>query len=169
MQTNYESARSLIRDGDLIAVRGHGLFASCIRAVTQSEYTHTGVACWLGHRLMIAESRGGVAAFSPVSQYDGVDFDVFDCPVDRDAAVYAALDVLGMVIRYDYADLGAVAAHELFGIPLPAEDGSMICSAVTAAIYKHQRCRWQAALPSIPVPRDIVAAVGIPPKLTVNA
>lgn len=167
METNYVGARRHIKTGDLIAVRGTGLFAAAIRTITQDPRTHTGVAIWLGNRLMVAETRGGVAAFSPLSQHARHAIEVYDCPVSRPAAHQAALELLGHEIRYDVFDLVALAAHELLGVSLPPEDGEMICSAVTYAIYRN--CGWSpAGMPSIPTPRDIVRAIGYPPKLVIN-
>lgn len=166
---DYATARHEIKDGDLIAVKGRGLFAAVIRFVTQSAYTHTGIAVWIGGRLLVAETRGGVAAFSPASQHKDDDFDVFDCPIfRRPDVVEAALAILGAPIRYDYLDLVAILGHEVFGLPLPDEDGSLLCSALSAAIYK--RLDWTpVGLPSIPTPRDVVAALADVPKLTVTA
>lgn len=158
----YADARPLIRDGDLIAVRSrHGGMPAAVRLVTRSPYTHTAVAVWVGERLLVAETRGVNACLAPLSQHAGNDFDVFPCPVERRTAVAALWGLLGDEIRYDYGDLLRIAAHELLGVPLPErEDGKLICSALSASIYL--LAHWEAALPSIPTPRDVVRAVGRP-------
>lgn len=157
---SYAEARDQIKTGDLIAVRSLGGVLSAItRAVTRSPYTHTGIALWESGRLLLVETRG-VAALVPLSQYRDGDFDVIDCPVDREAAYLLVYHLLGRTISYDFMDLLRIAAHELLGVPLPdADDELMICSALSAAIYK--AAGWQpAGLPSLPAPRDVVRAAG---------
>lgn len=164
---NYAEARAHIRTGDLIAVRStHGGFVALTRAVTRSPYTHTAVAVWGGfqgvERLLVAETNGAGCSLSPLSHYEGTDFDVFKCPVLRADAERALWDLLGVRIDYDVVDLARIAANRLLRVPLPArDDGGLICSALSATIYLH--AGWQPqGLPSIPAPDDVVRAVGRP-------
>lgn len=167
---NYAEARAQIRSGDLIAVRSHhaGL-AWLTAAVTRSPYTHTAVAVWLADRLLVAEMRAGGDVLVPASRYLDSDLDVFPCPVEPVAAIGALFDLLGMDIGYELADLLRIAGHELLGIALPPRDeGGLICSALSASIYLH--AGWRPAdLPSIPAPRDVVAALACPPRLEVRS
>lgn len=158
---SYAEARDRIKTGDLIAVRslGGGLPA-LTRMVTRSPYTHTGIALWESGRLLLVETRG-VAALVPLSQYEDSDFDVIDCPVDRQAAYLCVYHLLGRTIRYDFMDLLRIGAHELLGVPLPeADDELMVCSALSAAIYKSAGWQPSADFPSLPAPRDVVRAAG---------
>lgn len=169
----YAEARPLIRTGDLIAVRAtHGGLPAVTRWVTRSPYTHTAVALWGGfrgvERLLVAQTNGAGCGLAPLSHFARTDFDVFDCPVDRGAAEQAVWALLGTRIRYDLADLARIAAHRLLGWPLPpADDGRLICSALSASIYLH--AGWAPArLPSIPAPDDVVAALGAAPRIEVR-
>lgn len=78
---SYENARSHILDGDCIAVRKKtGFLPTLTRYFTDSEYTHTGIAVWLDGGLWVAELNGGGNHVIPLSQIEGVDFDVFEPP-----------------------------------------------------------------------------------------
>ncbi|MDO8933053.1 MAG: hypothetical protein Q7U97_11705 [Rhodocyclaceae bacterium] len=161
---NYVEARELINTGDLIAIRAtHGGFPALTRWVTKSPYTHTAVALQLAGRLLIAEMNGGGACLVPLSRYSDSDFDVFACPVDRIEATMSMFDLLGLDIGYDFGDLVRIGGHELLGIALPPrDDDNLVCSALSASIYLH--AGWKpAGLPSIPSPRNVVAAIGAAP------
>lgn len=166
---NYAEARGLIKSGDLIAVRSHrGGLSAITRLVTRSPYTHTAVAIWLADRLLLAEMNSGGACLVPASKYADTDFDVFQCPVERGDVIQAAFDLLGLDIGYDFGDLLAIAAHELFGRPLPAaDDKNLICSALSASIYLHAGLD-RVGLPSIPAPRDVVDWLLFAPILEVR-
>ena len=62
MTIDYQQARPHIKSGDLIAYESQGFFAWCIRRVTATRFTHVGIACQQGRRLMLLESseRHGV-------------------------------------------------------------------------------------------------------------
>ncbi|OHC68623.1 MAG: hypothetical protein A3H93_09170 [Rhodocyclales bacterium RIFCSPLOWO2_02_FULL_63_24] len=166
---NYAEARGLIGTGDLVAVRSHrGGLSAITRVVTQSPYTHTAVAIWLGARLLLAEMNGGGACLVPASKYADTDFDVFACPVHSTEAEGAIFDLLGLDIGYDFGDLLRIAQHELLGRPLPAaDDKDLICSALSASIYLHAGLP-RSGLPSIPSPRDVAAWMGVAPTLEVR-
>lgn len=160
----YEDARECIADGDLIAVRSRsGLVPWLTRLVTDSPYTHTGVALWMEGRLLLVETRG-VASLVPLSQHARHDFDVIRNPLPGKQGQWnvkkAIFALLGSTIRYDYLDLLFLAAHELADIPLPEHDNRrLLCSALSASIYL--RAGWcPAGLPSIPAPRDVVRSAG---------
>lgn len=54
---NYSQYRKTIQSGDLIAWRGESLVGRFIRAWTQSEWSHVGVAWVVGGRVFILEAR----------------------------------------------------------------------------------------------------------------
>lgn len=166
---NYAEARGLIDTGDLVAVRSHrGGLSAITRLVTRSPYTHTAVAIWLGERLLLCEMNGGGACLVPASKYADTDFDVFRCPVDIFDATEAMFALLGQDIGYDVGDLLRIAQHELLGRPLPpADDGRLICSALSASIYLLAGLS-RLGLPSIPAPRDVVAWLLAAPTLEVR-
>lgn len=153
----YDDVRTQIRTGDLIAVkRSSGLFPVATRIVTNSPYTHTGIAIWAGGRLLLAQTNSGGCNLAPLSQEAVYDFDVFDCPVNRNAVEVEIWKELGNRITYGFLDCVRIFGFKVFGIPLPKHDGpDLICSALSARIYKN--VGWIADLPSIPWPGAVAA------------
>jgi hypothetical protein len=150
---NYNDVRNSIRTGDLIAVKKtSGFLPIATRIVTQSPYTHTGLAIWSGGRLLLAQTNAGGCNVVPLSQEAEYDFDVFECPVDRDKCESVIWAELGTRIPYGFLDLARIFGYKVFGIPLPKADGAdLVCSALSATIYK--KCGWTPeGLPSIPWP-----------------
>ena len=162
-----------MRCGDLIAIRKRvGFLPLLTRLITRSPYTHTAIAVWVESsgikRLLLAESNAGGSSLSPLSEYANVDFDVFRCPISRDSVHRAAWRLLGVKIHYDVMDLVRIAANRLFGFSLPdRDDGDLVCSAFSAAIYHSAGWRPES-LPSIPAPDDVVAALDAQPMLRVR-
>lgn len=159
--TTYALARNKIKNGDLIAVRSnHGGFAALVRWFTNSPYTHTAIALWVGDRLMMVETRI-LAGIVPMSQLGGKNFDVIRCPVADTEYVYIeAFNILGMPVSYDFMDLLCIAARLKLGWKAPeVDDDSKVCSALSAAIYR--LAGWNPeGLPGIPAPCEVVAAAG---------
>lgn len=169
----YAAARDDIQTGDLIALRSRkGLYAWAIRIVTASPYTHTGIALWCGGRLLVAETRSGPASLVPLSQYEPHDFDVFAPPVDeKNVAWYAremAFKTLGTQIDYAWGDIIRIALHQLLRVPLPKHrPDRLICSSLSELIYT--RMGWRpTGIPTIPTPRDLVAAINKLPRMEVR-
>jgi hypothetical protein len=168
---NYDQARSKIQTGDMIAVkRTTGLFPIATRIVTNSPYTHTGIAIWAGCRLLLAQTNSGGCNLAPLSQEAIYDFDVFNCPVDRNTCEAVIWNELGNRIEYGFFDCARIFGYKVFCIPLPKRDGkSLVCSALTATIY--QKAGWlpPVGFPSIPWPGADVAALQNAMKLEVKA
>lgn len=150
---NYSDVRNSIKTGDLIGVkRRSGIFPIATLIVTNSPYTHTGIAIWSGGRLLLAQTNGGGCNLAPLSQEAEYDFDVFDCPVDRDKCEAVIWQELGKRIPYGFLECVQIFGYKVFGIPLPKIEGpDLVCSALSARIY--QLAGWQPVdLPSIPWP-----------------
>lgn len=164
---NYEQARPLVQDGDLVAVRSaRGGLSALTRWVTRSPYTHTAMAIWIADGLWVAEMGLGGNHLVPLSHYKDRRFDVFDCPVERETVRRWTLTVMREPIEYDLLDLLHIAVHHLLGTPLPNARGC-VCSAFNAATYLW--AGWTpAGLPAIPAPSDVVAALGGVPKIIVT-
>lgn len=166
----YDELRGQIQTGDLVAVRRRtGALAVATRIVTESPYTHTGVALWVGlegdRRLLLAQINGGGANLVPLSQMAVYAFDVFLCPVeDRREVERQIWATLGVKIGYSVPDLVRIAAHIKLGVPLPKQGEDFICSALSARLYA--LAGWKPRnLPSIPWPGAIVDALEAPPVL----
>jgi hypothetical protein len=56
---SYDTARFFVMDGDLIAWKGTAIGSRIIAWWTKSPWTHVGIACWWGPRLMVLESYPG--------------------------------------------------------------------------------------------------------------
>jgi hypothetical protein len=154
----YQDVRSQVLTGDLIAVkRKTGLFPIATRIVTNSPYTHTGIAIWAGNRLLLAQTNAGGCNLAPLSQEAIYDFDVFDCPVNRDACEAEIWQELGSRIAYGFLDCVRIFGFKVLGIPLPKKDGpDLVCSALSARIFEN--AGWKPInLPSIPWPGAVVA------------
>lgn len=160
----YEELRDQVLDGDLVAVRSsRSLLGKVTRWVTKSPYTHTAVALWLEGGLWIAQMDGIQNALVPLSQYSDTPFDVYRCPVPRDAIRQAVLEQLRLKVRYGWADIAYIGLHRVLGVPLPPEDDDFVCSSYSAAAYI--AAGWGARLPSICAPADVVAALRAAPAL----
>lgn len=169
---NYADIRAKIRTGDLIAFRKRrGLLARLTRWVTKSPYTHTALVIWASwddeRRLLIAEQKASGAFLTPLSQYAGDDFDVFDAPLEVVIDVGDTIwKTLGQPIYYDFGDLLRIAANRQLGWPLPKrDDANLVCSALSATIWLQAGWQPRWPLPSIPAPDDVVSALGVPPVL----
>lgn len=166
----YDECRDLIFSGDLIAVRRrNGFLPALTRQITGSPYTHTATALWLDDGLYVAEMDGIKGVLVPLSQYAGVDYDIFECPVfDRDRVKACTLGLLRTKIHYDYLDLARIAAWKVMRLPLPRQDrNGLVCSAFSARIYREAGA-WFPGLSAIPAPSDLVEAVGTPAVLEVR-
>lgn len=107
----YTAARRLIETGDLIAVRGrNGVLAPLTRFFTRSPYTHVGIAFWIKGELWMSEINGGHNHAVPLSQLDGIDFDVFERPPEvTSAAVKLAIhEAQRKRIKYGYLSLPVI-------------------------------------------------------------
>lgn len=161
---SYARVREQVSDGDLIAVRARTGWARVVSAVQHAPYTHTALAFWLDGGLWVTEMDGVKNVLVPLSQYERTPFDVFPCPVDRAAVRSVALEKLRQPIGYSWQDIATVGLHLLFGTPLPEVDsGGKICSAHSATCYLLAGWKPRVALPSIPWPAAVVAALEAPP------
>lgn len=136
--SDYDKKRHLIKDGDLIAVRGTSLLAKLTRRVTNSPYTHTGIAVWLDDRLFMAELNSGRNHLTALSCVK--DFDVFAPPagIPRSVIRTAALDWLADPIDYGFVSFVAIGIecmldrHTLFD----NWRSIIVCSGGSVQIYE---------------------------------
>lgn len=161
----YEQLRDQVLDGDLVAVRSpHGGFPWVIRQVTRSPYTHTAIALWLADGLWAAEMDGAKNVLVPLSHYERLPFDVFECPAPRNAVRRVVLEQLRGRVRYDWLEVLAIGARHLVGIEIPdQEPGKLVCNSYSATAYR--LAGWSGDLPALASPGDLVAALGAPPTL----
>ena len=112
--SQYES---LVRDGDLLLLRGRGLLSRLIGTVGRSEYSHAARAIWWGDLLFCCEVRelkGGraVTLASQVRKYPGM-IDVFETNPSRRWQEYdrrGAVRYMRRLAGCDYGYFGVLKA-----------------------------------------------------------
>ncbi len=55
-ELDYQTARLMIKDGDILLFKGKSIKSRIIEWLTQSEYSHAAVAVWWGEQLMVIEA-----------------------------------------------------------------------------------------------------------------
>lgn len=147
----YPSARSDIRDGDIVAWEGRGIVSRLIALGTGGRVTHVGVAAWWGRRLMVLEARefrGGRASWLSRELNSARLVRIFrpTLPIESHrhaemmhwlrGAAGAGYNWRG-VIRY-----GRRVLRRWFGLPMPPvrpdtlSDGHRYCSELASAGYR---------------------------------
>lgn len=155
---NYEEVRDKIQTGDIISVRNNkGFMHKLTRLVTRSPYTHSGIAIWLDEGLWMAEINGGKNHLIPLSQVDGIDFDVSECPVDRETVKKEILDSLRVSLTYGFVSFVIIGLFDLFKIKERFRSmKSKVCSEYIQAILVASG--WD-------VPEDMVSPYDLEQKL----
>lgn len=160
----YDELRDQVLDGDLVAVRStHSLLNKLTRLVMRSPYTHTAIALWLDRGLWVAEMDGAKNVLVRLSSYADVAFDVYRCPVPRDAVRQALLEQMRGKVAYDWGEILAIGAKRMFGVKLRDDESGMVCNSYSAAAYR--LCGWSAELGRFTGPGDLVQAIGGLPAL----
>lgn len=142
---DYETGRTNIHDGDIVFIRGHkSIVGRIIQLVTNSVYTHVGIAFWAvvsgKRRLFMVENQGNSKKrIVNMSFYQGMDLDVMDAPKEWRNVSETALNRIG-IDKYGYTEAAYVGFREwlsrVFGVTLPAKNfGGMICSEFVAYVY----------------------------------
>ena len=140
--TNYQTARDSIQDGDIVFIRDKpGILAKIIRKVTQSHYSHVGIAFWIEvqdtKRLMFAEAQGSTKRrILNLSFYSPYELDVVQSPKDWNLYYNDALATIGQT-KYNFLEAVYVGLRDLlmkkFGIKLsPKKFDGEICSEYVA-------------------------------------
>jgi len=102
----YADAELLIKDGDIIFVRGINALDKLICRYTNSNYSHVAIACWATidgqKRLMVVEAQGNTnRRLTNLSFYANLSFDVISAPVQFTKYSVDALSGLAYV-KYSY-------------------------------------------------------------------
>lgn len=141
----YEGARDRIRNGDIIFVRGSDWASKIIRFVTNSPYSHVGIAFWVNiagtNRLMIAEAHAlARRRILNLSFYSTEELDIVQGPLYWEEIANDVTSRLGQ-IQYGWLEATYVGfksvVRRLFNIDLGNRDFSgEICSEFVAKMYK---------------------------------
>jgi len=133
---NYADARSLIADGDLIAVRGtEGFLTPFTKFFTRSDYTHAGIAVWMDGGLWMAELNSGKNHLIPLSQLESTAFDVYACPVENPKP--AIMNMLRIPLPYSLAALFVIGLLNWLRIKIFLHWRQLlVCSGYCVKIYE---------------------------------
>jgi hypothetical protein len=142
MVTTYQQARSLICDGDTVAIiTPHNWIGKVTQFFTRRKYTHTGIAIWIDDGLYLAELNGGGNHLTPLSHWDGLDFDVCEMPIGLIDIRGAIFEMLRAPIEYSYAGFLAAGARAFFNIQQAIHwRNKLVCDGFCVAVY--ERAGW---------------------------
>ena len=143
---NYDQARSMISDGDLVFVRGSWSkpLQSLIMWFTNSEYSHVGICFWITinnkQRLMIIEAQGGTTRrILNLSFYQGHNMDLMKAPKPW---IDYADDITSKIGLIPYGWLDAIYSglrekiQKYIYLPPKNLDSGEICSEMIAKALK---------------------------------
>lgn len=139
-QLDYKTARPLIQTGDTIAIKGRsGLFAFLTRFFTRSDYTHIGIAFWMGSVLWLFEINSGKNHAVPLSQLSHVDFDVFKRPEELlpIAVLHSVWDNLRSKVDYGFLAIPVIGLLDFLKIKLFVHwRRILVCSGIAVKVYE---------------------------------
>jgi hypothetical protein len=141
---NYEEARLLIKDGDIISIfrpkHKFSLFANTISFFTQSPIYHTAIAVWLGNelgdkRLFVVEADLSNRRITPLSMYCGQEIHVLAIP-EYVRFGFFSNELLAHVSQAKYGVIKAVEAglKKYFLLPRISATGE-ICSELALRMW----------------------------------
>lgn len=137
---SYDQARSLIQTGDTIAVKGKsGLLALATAFFTRSEYTHVGIAFWMGGALWMFEINSGRNHAIPLSQLRDTDFDVFCRPAElsEESILHSVLANLRDKVDYGFLAIPVIGLLEYLKIKLVVNWRKvLVCSGIAVKVYE---------------------------------
>lgn len=144
MQLDFELGKRVIKDGDIVFLRDvSGFIPACVRAVTESPYSHVFIAFWLdigSERCLMAVEADELVGRQVISldAYRREKMDVLCSPFvgDRNKTLAVLMEKAG-VTKYSITDVLRVGLHERFGVPLKNNSGE-ICSEMVAKVLN--RC-----------------------------
>lgn len=144
----YEEGRDRIRNGDIVFVSRSTIVAKVIRFVTNSQYSHVGIAFWATivnkPRLMICEAQGRAKRrILNMSYYKDNDLDIVEPLVAFEQYSDMVLSRLGQV-NYGWGDVIYVGIREFllnnFNISIKARKfPGQICSELVAILNGLER------------------------------
>lgn len=138
---NYEQARNLIADGDVVFVKnGKTIWSKLTQEVTDSNIYHCGLAFWVRDpryksRLFIVEAAKGGRRIVSLSNYSSHELDVIKLPVDWEMHCDPVLENTG-AIPYSYIEYIWIGLLELFRIRRKEDDLGEVCSKMVAKYCK---------------------------------
>ena len=164
----YAQAREHINTGDLISVRtAHSLINRLTQFFT-GTYTHSGQALWMAGRLWVTELNGGRNHLIPLSQWEGVEFDVHAHPdgLTAKAMEAAILNNLGKKVDYGYSALIAIGLIEWLKLSLVVKwNKILVCSGY--CVKNWQDAGWREGASRIISPTKLAGMVRFKFSVTV--
>ena len=135
---DYKQARSSIKTGDLIAIRtAHNWLGWLTQFFTRSPYTHCGIALWIDNGLYLAELNGGRNHITPLSQWVGTDFDVYDPPLGLNHIIDSIFFWLRVPVDYGFIAFVTIGLLHWFRIKKFVHwRQNFVCSGWCVAVYE---------------------------------
>lgn len=138
---NYEQAKSLISDGDLIFFKNGGtIWSRMTQFLTKSPIYHCGIAFWIrdplyASRLMVVEASIGGRRIVTLSSYEKHEMDVIASPAEWEKYCDPVLEKTG-AIPYSKLEFIAIGLLEAFGVRRRKDDFGEVCSKMIAEYCK---------------------------------
>lgn len=103
----------MLKQGDVILVKGNGLISWAIKKFTNSPYSHA--ACFYGDGHFIESDWGGVK-LAYMSKYENTDYDIYRCTEANKQQLWLASEwMLSQAgSKYDYLGILGIAKQILF-------------------------------------------------------
>jgi len=156
----YNEIRDQIETGDLISVRSGDSILNRATKFFTGPYIHSGQAFWIGGRLWVTELNGGRNHAIPLSQLDGLEFDVHARPdgITAEACELAILDNLGRKVEYGYPALLAIGLVEWLKLNVVVKWSKiLVCSGY--AVKNWQDAGWKGAASRVISPTKLAGMV----------
>lgn len=156
----YSEIRDQIETGDLISICTVGNLLNRATKFFTGKYVHSGQAIWLAGRLYMTELNGGRNHLIPMSQLDGVEFDVHARPdeLTAEACEVAILDNLGRKVEYGYPALLAIGLVEWLKLNLVVKWSKiLVCSGY--GVKNWQDAGWTGAASRVISPTKLAGMV----------
>jgi len=172
---NYVEARSLIRDGDCIAVKTRSVGGWVVRlgqhiaVVKWAKYGHTGIALWedvAGEKpLMVLQRNQGGNMYRPLSQYvrEGCEVASFNPPKNASlSSIFMAVrEAIYTCIPYGWLHLIPLGLQlvlrRFIGPHSLGKDGgqNQVCSYFTKQVYATLGAKFEG-VPNRPAPAEVL-------------
>ena len=102
---SYSMLRTMIKNGDTIAVNGNSLISKAIKFITKENISHTGIALWQDDRLFVVEMDMDKNVMVPLSQYEHNELHVYRHKSNIQITSDTILNLLNQPVNYGWFDI----------------------------------------------------------------
>ena len=135
---SYSMLRTMIKNGDTIAVNGNSLISKAIKFITKENISHTGIALWQDDRLFVVEMDMDKNVMVPLSQYEHNELHVYRHKSNIEISSNTILDLLKQPVNYGWIDIVKLFGYKTLGVSFLTKDttNAMICTSLNQKCYK---------------------------------